>query len=273
MPELPEVETVCRGLREQLSAKSEVVSVALSRKKLREPMPKSLAAKLSGQAFIAVRRRAKYLLLDTENATVISHLGMSGSWRMAATDEAAQKHDHCRINFADGRSLIYHDPRRFGLLLLAELGAEQKSKWLKSLGLEPLSVDFTAAYMLQKAKRKSVAIKNFIMDQKIVVGVGNIYAAEALFHAGIRPQKLASRVDLASWQRLIAAIQNVLGDAIKHGGTTLRDYRNARGELGEFQAELFVYGRENENCKTCGSPIKWLKQTGRSSYFCKVCQK
>jgi formamidopyrimidine-DNA glycosylase len=273
MPELPEVETVRRGLTEQLSDQSHVVSVETSRKRLREPLPKSLAEKLVGQSILGIRRRAKYLLIDTEQSTVISHLGMSGSWRVAAVDEKSLKHDHCRIQFSDGRTLIYHDPRRFGLLLVTARGAEASTKWLQNLGLEPLSNEFTAEYLRDRARHKTVAVKNFIMDQKIVVGVGNIYIAEALFHAGLRPQRLAKRVDFLSWQRLVTAIKKVLGEAIDHGGTTLRDYRNSHGEEGAFQRELFVYGRAGEPCKKCGGAIVLMRQTGRSTYYCRVCQK
>jgi formamidopyrimidine-DNA glycosylase len=274
VPELPEVETVCRGLHVELINTPAVIGVTYSGKKLRVPIAKqNISRALNGVKFQGVRRRAKFLLLDTAEATLISHLGMSGSWRMARTTDAALKHDHCKISFEDGRSLVYHDPRRFGLLLLSKRGEEEKSRWLNTLGVEPLSTAFTAEYMYKKAQKKTAPIKNFIMDQKIVVGVGNIYAAEALFHAGIKPQRAAGKIKLSEWQSLCQHVRKVLDSAINFGGTTLRDYRKASGETGAFQFELFVYGRGGEPCRVCKTPVALKMFTGRSTYWCNQCQK
>lgn len=271
MPELPEVETVRRGLQQFLKDKPAIEKIEWKGLKLRFNIPKKLSETLSGQKIQNIERRSKYLLIQTEYHTLLSHLGMTGSWRM---DQAQLiKHDHLIIYFKDGRRLIYNDPRRFGFVDLLKRGEEESSRWLKILGPEPLSENFNADYLLQKRKNKSVSMKTFVMDAKVVVGVGNIYASEALFLAKINPKKKASKLKEEEAKRLVQSIRQVLQSAIQAGGTTFRDFKNAEGNLGYFQVALKVYERSGEKCCVCKSTIQKFRQGGRSTYWCRQCQK
>jgi formamidopyrimidine-DNA glycosylase len=242
---------------------------------IRFPIPKNFAKSLEGQTITGVKRRAKYLLIETPKVALLSHLGMTGSWRIetAATLNSGP-HDHCFIELSDGRQLIFRDPRRFGVLDLVEPGAEETHLRLKALGPEPLDkTKFTPGYLFDYSRKRKTAIKVFIMDQRVVVGVGNIYASEALFRAKIRPQKLAGRITKHEAQRLVEAIQEVLEEAIAAGGSSIRDYKNAGGEEGSFQQRHLVYERAGEPCRVCKTPIRSKVLGGRSTYWCPHCQK
>ncbi len=271
MPELPEVETVCKGLNQIIGRGLAIDEVRLHRKDLRKPFPKLLNSKLKGLRLEAVRRRAKYLLLDCGPYVLINHLGMTGSWRLEKGSES-ELHDHFEIRTSKGR-LIYNDPRRFGLLLIENKGEEYLNPFLSHLGVEPLEGDFSAQKLFQQSRGKVSAVKVFIMDQKIVVGVGNIYAAEALFRSGLRPQKQAGKLSKKDCENLVGSIQEVLREALSSGGSTIRSYRSASGEAGAFQNQLFVYGRAGESCRVCGSKVRTEIQAQRSSYWCPKCQR
>ncbi len=270
MPELPEVETTRRGVAPHVT--NHVVSKVILRcKKLRYPVPSSITRELPGCAVDAVERRGKYLLLVTERGTVMVHLGMSGSLRLVDAALPAEKHDHVDIVFENGQALRLHDPRRFGAVLWIK-GDPFEHELLSHLGPEPLSDDFDGDYLYQLSRKRKIAIKQFVMDSKVVVGVGNIYASESLFLAGIRPQSVAGRVSRIRYHALAEAIKLVLAAAIKQGGTTLRDFVDGSGKPGYFQQQLNVYGRDGAACSQCGATIKLLKQGQRSSYYCPSCQ-
>lgn len=272
MPELPEVETTCNGIRPHITSKT-IVDVIIRQKQLRWPITENLKDLLLGHRIESVKRRAKYCLLQTSSAdTVIIHLGMSGSLRIVNTDNPAGKHDHVDFIFTDGTVLRFNDTRRFGAILFTSEAIEQH-KLINNLGPEPLSDQFTGSHLRQLAKDKKTTVKSFIMDGHNVVGVGNIYASESLFMAGIHPTRLAGRVSLKRYQNLAGCIKVVLQRAIDQGGTTLRDFVNEQGKPGYFQQSLAVYGRANEKCVICSSPIQQLKIAQRASYFCPVCQK
>lgn len=276
MPELPEVETVRAGLEMRLGKHPTIKLVKLTRGDIRFPIPKDFAKRLEGQPIEGVRRRAKYLLIDTPKASLLSHLGMTGSWRIedASTLKASiSPHDHCFIELSDTRTLVFRDPRRFGLLDLVRPGEEDSHVRLKALGPEPLDgAHFTAESLYASSRKRKTAIKVFIMDQRIVVGVGNIYASEALFRAKIRPQKLAGKITRNEAERLVTAIRAVLEEAIRAGGSSIRDYKNADGESGSFQQAHLVYEREGEACRVCGARIRSKVLGGRSTYWCPKCQ-
>ncbi|HHJ80920.1 MAG TPA: bifunctional DNA-formamidopyrimidine glycosylase/DNA-(apurinic or apyrimidinic site) lyase [Candidatus Tenderia electrophaga] len=271
MPELPEVETTRRGIAPHVEGKV-VVELVLRRRKLRYPVPQTLLVDLPGQVIDKVERRGKYLLLRAERGTVMVHLGMSGSLRLVAADVPAEKHDHVDIVFDGGMALRLHDPRRFGSVLWLE-GDPFEHKLLLKLGPEPLSEAFDAAYLYQRSRKRKQAIKQFVMDSHTVVGVGNIYASEALFGAGIRPQLAAGRLSRQRCELLVTEIKNVLTQAIEQGGTTLRDFVDGNGKPGYFQQQLRVYGREAEACSQCGAAIKMLRLGQRASYYCPSCQR
>jgi formamidopyrimidine-DNA glycosylase len=274
MPELPEVETVRRQLQIALAHQPQIAKVHLRRQRLRVDIPPELKSLLEGQCLVGFRRRAKYLLFDTKESTIISHLGMSGSWRMVASDESESlKHDHCDIIFENGQRLVFHDPRRFGLIDQVPRGGEAESRWLRELGPEPLEKGFSAEYGFQAARGRKVPIKVFLMDQKVVVGIGNIYASEVLFLAGVRPKRWAAKVTKAEWQALVRATKRVLQSAIQSGGSTIRDYRQASGQKGAFQSRLRVYGRQGEPCMKCKTVLKHQVLGGRATYWCPRCQK
>jgi formamidopyrimidine-DNA glycosylase len=270
VPELPEVETTRRGIRGALRGRR-ITSMVLREARLRWPVDPGLVSDLPGQQVHDVRRRAKYLLIDLERGTLIAHLGMSGSLRVLAPATPLLTHDHYDLLLDSGRCLRFNDPRRFGSLLWVT-GDPEAHPLLAGLGPEPLEAGFDADYLTRKARGRKVAIKQFLMDQHVVVGVGNIYASEALFRAGIHPRRAAGRVSHARCERLVEAVQAVLGEAIRQGGTTLRDYVNAEGTPGYFRQELYVYERVGEPCRKCGAAVRQLVQGQRSTYFCPRCQ-
>jgi len=271
MPELPEVETTRRGVE------SAVVGHVIERVIVREPrlrwrVPSELADAVTGQRVTALRRRAKYLLFSLPNGTLIVHLGMSGSLRVLPAATPPIPHDHLDIVLDSGACLRFNDPRRFGCVLWTTEDPEQHPL-LRALGPEPLSPEFNGALLARAAKGRRVAIKQLLMNSQIVVGVGNIYASEALFRAGIRPRRAAGRLSAAEFDALAKAVKQVLKEAIRSGGTTLRDYVNADGTPGYFRQKLYVYERTDEPCRVCKTPIRHFVQGQRSTYFCGTCQK
>ncbi|HYE05848.1 MAG TPA: bifunctional DNA-formamidopyrimidine glycosylase/DNA-(apurinic or apyrimidinic site) lyase [Planctomycetota bacterium] len=273
MPELPEVETVRRGLAEVLGGDAVIARMELRRRDLRAAIPRTLPARLAGQRVLAVRRRAKYLIIDTPGVSLLSHLGMTGTWRVAPIGDE-RDHDHCYLHLADGRRLAFRDPRRFGLLDLIEPGGDARHPRLRGLGPEPLDARaFSADYLAALCAGRKVAIKPLIMDQRVVVGVGNIYAAEALFRAGIRPTKPARRVRREALGALVESIRSVLDAAIAAGGSTISDYRQAGGEGGWFQHDFQVYDRAGLACRRCAAPLVGKVLGGRSTVWCRACQR
>jgi formamidopyrimidine-DNA glycosylase len=270
VPELPEVETSRRGIAPWLE-QQEVSDVIVRDRRLRWPVPDDIELRLSGQTIRSVDRRAKYLLFDTGSGTAMLHLGMSGSVRIIDQDEPAGKHDHVDIRLESGKALRFRDPRRFGSLLWAEDPFEHAL--LCDLGPEPLSDDFDGEYLWHASRGRKVSIKPFIMNSTIVVGVGNIYASEALYGAGIHPKRQAGRVARVRMDRLATSIRTVLQRAIDAGGTTLRDFHGGDGEPGYFKQQLDVYDREGFPCRLCNTPIKAVVLGQRSTYYCKTCQR
>lgn len=270
MPELPEVETTCRGIAPHVCGHT-VEQVHVRERRLRWPIPEDLDVRLSGQRLVRVTRRAKYLLLEAETGTLIVHLGMSGSLRMVDAGTPVQKHDHVDIVLSSGQCLRYHDPRRFGAMLWSEQPLAHEL--LRRLGPEPLSDAFDGQRLFQQSRKRRMAVKPFIMDNAVVVGVGNIYASEALFAAGIDPQREAGSISRKRYDELAAVIKRILAHAIERGGTTLRDFVGGDGKPGYFQQELFVYGRGGEFCKHCGSTLREVKLGQRASVYCPKCQR
>ena len=269
MPELPEVETSRRGIEPHI-INAQVARVVVRNRRLRWPISKDVDNNLVGQSITSVTRRAKYLLINTNSGSAILHLGMSGSVYIVDRDTPAGVHDHVDIDFENGKTLRFRDPRRFGSLHFSI--APLRHKLLKDLGPEPLAEEFDGKHLWNESRGRRVSIKQFIMNARIVVGVGNIYASEALFLACINPRRAAGRVALTRYESLATAIKDVLSDAIKAGGTTLRDFYGGDGEAGYFQQQLEAYGRENEACSRCNSPISAIVQGQRSTYYCKQCQ-
>ncbi len=249
-----------------------VERVTIRDRRLRRPIPRSLPQALIGERIEGVRRRAKYLLLDTASGTAILHLGMSGSLRICRPAPAPETHDHVDIVFDDGRVLRYTDPRRFGLLLWTTRDP-LAHPLLAPLGPEPLGEDFDGVHLHRRSRGRRAAVKNFIMDGRIVVGVGNIYASESLHRAGIHPLRAAGRVSAARYDRLADRIRDVLSEAIAAGGTTLRDFTDSDGRPGYFSHHLDVYGHAGEPCPGCGEPIRQRVIGQRASYFCIRCQR
>lgn len=268
MPELPEVETTRRGIEPHLLGQR-IKRFVVRQPKLRWPVSPELE-QLTGAKIESVQRRGKYLLLETVHGTALMHLGMSGSLRICAADLLAEKHDHVDLVLDNGAALRLRDPRRFGAVLWAACG--ELHPLLANLGVEPLTDEFTAEYLLECAKRRQVSIKEFIMNSHVVVGVGNIYANEALFMAGINPRRAAGQVMLLELQKLVLAIKTVLTRAIEQGGTTLRDFVRENGQTGHFQIELQVYGRTHQVCPACASLIQQIRQGQRSTWYCPHCQ-
>ena len=270
MPELPEVETTLRGIEPHL-LNQRVSRVVVRDTRLRWPVPEQVK-KAEGQQFIKLHRRGKYLLLKLEQGGLIIHLGMSGSLRILNYPSGPEKHDHVDIELDNGVCLRFNDPRRFGAFLWVD-GDMESHELLRDLGPEPLSAEFTPHYLYDRSRNRRVAIKNFIMNGHIVVGVGNIYASEALFMAGIHPQRAAGRVSKQRYEGLVAAICDVLNRAIKQGGTTLKDFSNSDGAPGYFAQELLVYDRAGSDCFQCGTSIRQKVIGQRSSYYCPACQR
>ncbi|MBF0460359.1 MAG: bifunctional DNA-formamidopyrimidine glycosylase/DNA-(apurinic or apyrimidinic site) lyase [Magnetococcales bacterium] len=272
MPELPEVETICRDLRPLVTGQR-VTSLVVRCAALRWPVPVArLQQALPGATIQHVARRGKYILLHTEQGCLIVHLGMSGTVHLVSSDTAPEKHDHVDLHFASGACLRYADPRRFGCLLWTDQPPSQHPL-LVNLGPEPLTESFNARYLWQRAQGKKVAIKNFLMDSHHVVGIGNIYAAEALFHAALHPARPAGSLSEEMCQDLVDSIREILNRAIANGGTTVRDYRRANGTVGSFQQMLQVYGHQGEPCHRCGTPLIQVRLGGRASCCCPACQK
>jgi formamidopyrimidine-DNA glycosylase len=270
MPELPEVETTRRGV-EPYSRGHRVESLEVRERRLRWPVPEHLAGKLCGQTITAVERRAKYLLFKTGQGTLLVHLGMSGSLRVVPHGEAPGRHDHIDLLLSGGRCLRYNDPRRFGCFLWLETG--EQSPLLEHLGPEPLSAAFDGEWLHRRSRGRKSPVKQFIMDGKVVVGVGNIYANEALFLAGIRPDRAAGRISSERYQRLSEVIKQVLTSSIEQGGTTLRDFVGGDGKPGYFAQQLYVYGRAGEACKRCGTALRERRLGQRSTVYCVTCQR
>jgi formamidopyrimidine-DNA glycosylase len=270
MPELPEVETTRRGIEPRVAGKI-IARVVVRQPRLRWRVPPTLAAELPGHRIETVARRGKYLLLATNIGTVIIHLGMSGSLRVLPATTPPEKFDHVDLVLKDGMALRLRDPRRFGAVLWTRADPLQH-KLLKRLGPEPLGPEFSGAYLFRVTRGRSRAIRDVLLDGHIVAGIGNIYANEALFDAGIRPARAAGRLTRTRCEKLVHAIRATLNRAIRAGGTTLRDFQQANGEPGYFRISLKVYGREGEPCRTCGTVIKARKRGQRSAYFCPNCQ-
>lgn len=272
MPELPEVETVCRGLNRIIPPRSQLAEVQVHRGDLRKPVDEVKMRALIGQPLLGVRRRAKYLLFDFPDRVLINHLGMTGSWRRLRPGED-KKHDHCLLRFSNGTDVVFNDPRRFGVLEVVDRGAESAHPSLRSLGPEPLSPAFNAEYVFRSIRKRKTSIKSWLMDQRRVVGVGNIYACEALFRAGIRPQRAAGKLSRAEAAGLVKGVRGVLRAAIGKGGTTFRDFKQAGGEAGGYYGNLAVYDRKGKPCRKCKAPIRHAMIAGRSTYWCRECQK
>ncbi len=269
MPELPEVEVSRMGIAPHLEGQT-IKAIRIHQAQLRWPIPEDVHQAV-GKKVLGVARRAKYLLIHTEPGAIILHLGMSGNLRVLPRDVPLKKHDHVEIELATGAVLRLNDPRRFGACLWQAAG--ERLAMIEKLGPEPLTDDFDAAYLHQKAKGKSQAVKQFIMDNDVVVGVGNIYANESLFKAGIHPKRAAGKVSLKRMQNLVPIIKDTLARAIEQGGTTLKDFAQTDGKPGYFKQELLVYGRKGEPCVTCKAPLKEIRLGQRSTVFCSHCQK
>lgn len=274
MPELPEVETVCRGLRQHIIGRR-IIEVDIRRSAMRIPIPDDFAERVSGATITAVGRRAKYILIYMDNGYVIlGHLGMSGKMLVTRdVPEEPAKHDHVLFFLEGGVTVIFNDPRRFGLITGCSCDVLHEHPLLKMLGVEPLSADFNVEHLFRKAQGSRKPVKNLIMDQAIVVGVGNIYAAEALFSAGILPDRSANTINNNEVKQLVACIKCVLLSAIESGGSTLRDYVRSDGRAGYFQHNFAVYGREGKSCVRCGQVVRRMVQAGRSTFYCGSCQK
>jgi formamidopyrimidine-DNA glycosylase len=269
MPELPEVETTRRGLEPYLVG-HRVVALTIRQPRLRWPIPLPVRRLLPGQRIESVERRAKYLLAHTQTGSALLHLGMSGSLRILGADVPIGTHDHFDWHLDSGRILRYTDPRRFGCLLWQKPGTTHPL--LAGLGPEPLDAAFDGEYLWKLSRSRSAAVKTLLMDQRVVVGVGNIYASEVLFAAGIHPRRAARSVALSRYARLADEVKRILAYAIARGGTTLRDFLNPDGAPGYFEQELFVYGRAGEPCKVCATPIRAMVLGQRSTFFCPNCQ-
>ena len=283
MPELPEVETVRRGLAPVMEG-AVIAQARVNRPDLRWPFPVGMADRLTGQRVLTLRRRSKYILADLSGGeTLLVHLGMSG--RMLVSGDplgnfvhdhpAPEKHDHVILDMEGGARVTFNDPRRFGAMDLMPTGAEGAHKLIAHLGPEPLGNSFSETYLMQALRGRATPIKTALLDQKIVAGLGNIYVCEALFRARIHPARQCRRISAARVASLVPIIRDVLAEAIEAGGSSLRDFRQADGELGYFQHRFDVYGREGQPCRTpdCGLPIRRIVQSGRSSFYCAQCQR
>ncbi len=270
MPELPEVETTRLGITPHVEGRR-VAKTLIRQASLRWPIPNDLPEQLARRQLLGISRRGKYLIFRFTHGHMLIHLGMSGSLRIVDADDVPKKHDHVDIIFSGNRCLRYHDPRRFGAILWTSAEVDTH-KLLVNLGPEPLSDDFHSEYLFKRSRKRTKDIKTFIMDSHIVVGVGNIYANEALFAAGIRPIKAAGKVTRNQYGMLVEEIKRVLKRSIVQGGTTLRDFVGGDGKPGYFVQQLNVYGREGLPCKVCAKPLKAIRQAQRISVYCNQCQ-
>lgn len=269
MPELPEVENVRRGLTQLLPEGVRVTSLTFNRADLRWKIPSKAMRAFIGKPLLFIERRAKYLLLHFQTGIWMNHLGMTGSWRERVDDRT---HDHVLVETDHGRQLVYNDPRRFGFFKVFS-SSEDLEKYFSALGPEPLdSAAFSADYLFQRSRQRLPSVKAFVMDQKVVVGVGNIYASEALYRAGVRPTRKAKSLTRAECERIVVSIRRVLRAAIRAGGSTIRDYRQTGGHSGRFQAQFKVYDRERQPCGRCRSLIRHVRLVGRSTFYCPSCQ-
>lgn len=283
MPELPEVETVRRGLAPVMEG-AVIARADVNRPDLRWPFPERMAERLSGQQVIALRRRSKYILVDLASGeSLLIHLGMSG--RMLISGDplgqfvhdhpAAEKHDHVVLHMATGARITFNDPRRFGAMDLLDTATAEDHKLLAALGPEPFGNDFHEAHLVAAFKGRNMPVKSALLDQRIIAGLGNIYVCEALYRAGIHPARKAGQISARRVASLVPIIRQVLSEAIEAGGSSLKDFRRADGELGYFQHSFDVYGREGAPCRTpdCTQTIKRIVQSGRSSFYCASCQR
>lgn len=271
MPELPEVETTRRGLEPHVAGRR-IVALTVHEPRLRWRVPDDLPAKLAGQRITGTARRAKYLLIALESGTLLVHLGMSGTLRVLPADTPRVTHDHYDLLLESGRTLRFNDPRRFGSLHYTS-DDPREHPLLARLAPEPFDPQFDSEYLWRITRRRKASVKQVLMNSRLVVGVGNIYASEALFRARLRPQRRAQSLSRADAKRLARAVRAVLAMAIKVGGTTLRDYVGADGAPGYFRQKLYVYERAGKDCRVCGAVIRQLTQQGRSTYYCPSCQK
>ncbi len=270
MPELPEVETTCKGITPYVVGQK-IIGVHIHQRSMRWPIPNDIDA-LTGTTITDVTRRGKYIQLHVKTGEIIIHLGMSGSLRICKTKEPLRKHDHVEWVMANNHIMRLHDPRRFGCVLWHAKGTAPHPL-LEKLGPEPLGNEFTADYLFEQSRKRKTAIKIFIMNSHIVVGVGNIYASESLFMAGIRPGRAAGRVTRLECENLVHAIKTVLAKSIKQGGTTLRDFVNSNGEPGYFKQQLLTYDRAGMPCHQCNEAIKHKTMGQRATYYCPNCQR
>lgn len=271
MPELPEVETTRRGIEPHVIGRR-ILALEVYEPRLRWPVPPALPAQLAGRRIVATGRRAKYLLIGLDAGTLIVHLGMSGSLRVLAADAPRARHDQYDLRLDSGRILRFSDPRRFGSLHYTAADPRDH-RLLRGLAPEPFDAAFNPEYLWRISRRRRLAIKQLLMNSRLVVGVGNIYANEALFRARIRPGRQAGRLTHAETEGLVRALRTVLAQAIRVGGTTLRDYVGADGAPGYFRQKLYVYERAGRPCRLCGTTVRRRTQQGRSSYYCPVCQR
>jgi formamidopyrimidine-DNA glycosylase len=276
MPELPEVESLRRLLADSARGRT-IVAARVSEPRLRRRVAKDLADAIVGKTIQRIGRRAKYLLIDLSGQlTLLVHLGMSGSLTHRGQDfcddEFDPAHDHLRFELDDGTALVYNDPRRFGLMKLVGCGELERTQELSELGPEPLGDGFNAQYLFKSTRGRKAAIKNLLMDQRIVAGIGNIYACEILFAARVRPGRAGARITRAEAERIATFAKSILTNAIGSGGTTFRSYRDSRGQPGRFATSLQVYGRDGEPCVQCGATIKLRVLGQRSSFYCPCCQ-
>jgi formamidopyrimidine-DNA glycosylase len=270
MPELPEVETTRRGLLPHVVGRT-ISHVEVREPRLRWPVAKNLPRTLAGERIAELARRAKYLLFATDAGTLLVHLGMSGSLRYLPVAAAPAAHDHIDVHFEGGGALRFNDPRRFGSFILTK--APTAHPLLRDLGPEPLGDEFDADYLWRASRNRRVAIKQHLMNGRVVVGVGNIYASEALFRAGIHPRRTAGRISRARFEPLVGAVRDVLRDAIDEGGTTLRNFVGGDGKPGYFRGSLRVYERDGSPCLTCGTAIERRVQGQRATFYCPRCQR
>jgi formamidopyrimidine-DNA glycosylase len=271
MPELPEVETTRRGLEPRLVGRT-IRDVVVRNPSLRWPVPGDLRRSLRGEQVLAIRRRGKYLLFDCRKGHILVHLGMSGRLSLVPARKPPRPHDHVDVRFEGAETMRLTDPRRFGAFLWIQ-GPVENHVLLKTLGPEPFDAVFSGEALHRLAKGRRVAVKQFLMNARTVTGVGNIYANEALFRAGIRPSRAARTLSRARWDRLVEAVRETLSDAIAAGGTTLRDFASPEGFPGEFAVACAVYGREGKPCPRCGTPVKAVRQGQRSTFYCPRCQR
>jgi formamidopyrimidine-DNA glycosylase len=271
LPELPEVETTRRGLA-RYARKRRIAALAVYEPRLRWPVARNLPKQLAGQRIERVGRRAKYLLLRLESGTLLLHLGMSGNLRAVPADTPRLRHDHFDLRLDSGLALRFNDPRRFGSLLYTR-GDPHEHRLLAALGPEPFSAAFNGDYLYRVTRGRRLALKQLLMNSRLVVGVGNIYASEALFRARLRPGRQARSLSRAEAARLVRAVRTVLRQAIRAGGTTLRDYLGADGAPGYFRQRLYVYERRGQPCRRCGTAVRGTTHGQRSTYYCPTCQK